>query len=360
MNRTEERIVTAIPRTIARWLAAVALLVVARPTAAEDEKDAKNPPAAVVKIAPIAATRSVFGDREVEFKVRVTAPRAIEGRAVWRLALGTATVKAGEVALAAGPDAPATVALKLPIPPVKDGVVLHTRLTVSATDAKGAAVATFEQDLWVFPTNPFADRATWLKSLKLSLYDPAGATAKVLTAADVPFDAVRDVDNLAGVKEGVLVVGEGVSFAEEKGLAAALEKLVAGGVVVLCLAPSAGEIVVPGLGGPAGGVRELSFRQDVVSRLDKRLDPDGGPGGKAVASSLVVKPAGEGVVAEVTPGAAGWAWVEGRYDPGKGRLAVCGLAVVAKWEAGPTPRYLLARMLEHLTEPDQPKKESKP
>lgn len=355
MNRTEERSVNTTSRTHPRWLMAFALLTVALLTAAEDRKDAKDPPVATV--VPVAAPRSVFGDQEAEFTFRVTVLKATEGRVVWRLARGTATVKAGEVALTAGPDAPATVALKLPVPPVKDGVVLHTRLTVSATDTKGAVVAAHEQDLWVFPKNPFADRAAWLKSLKLSLYDPAGATAKVLTAADVPFDAVRDVDNLAGVKRGVLVVGEGVSFAEEKGLAAALEKLAAGGVVVLCLAPSAGAITVPGLGGPAGRVRELSFRQDVVDRLDKRLDPDGGPGGNAVDRSLAIKPAGDGVVAEVTPGADGWAWMECRYGPRKGRLAVCGLTVIAKWESGPTPRFLLARLLEHLTEADQSKKE---
>jgi hypothetical protein len=55
------------------------------------------------------------------------------------------------------------------------------------------------------------------------------------------------------------------------------------------------------------------------------------------------------VVGEVAAGADGWAYLEAEY-PSRGRLVICGFGLLGKpWDAGPTPRYLFARMLEHIT-----------
>jgi hypothetical protein len=167
------------------------------------------------------------------------------------------------------------------------------------------------------------------------------------------------VDAVAELKEGVVIIGEGTSFKEEKGLAAELQKRAAAGLVVLVLAPKEGEVIVPGVGGPAGGLDNLTFRREIVRKLDKRLDPDGWlPDGKAVASTIAIKNGDDGVIGEVAAGPGGWPWIEANY--GKGRWAVCGLAIIAKWDAGPTPRFLFARMLEYLTdsETEKPKKEN--
>ncbi len=341
---------------------AVALLAAGAAAVDEPKKDDKekgNEKSAVVT--PTRVPGNVFGDEVSEFTFRLDTPRPIKGRIVWRVAAGTATVKTGEVEVAADAGKPSEFTIKIAVPPVKDGVIFHTRLTLSAVEDKELKpVATFERDLWVFPKDPFADRLEWLKKLKLTLYDPKGDTAKVFTAARVPFEEARDLDAVAAVKEGVLVVGEGLSFKDEKGLAAALHKLATGGLTVLVLAPAGGAVSIPGVVEPAAGLDELCFRRDIVRKLDKRLDPDGwAPDGKAVASSVVVKSGDDGA-SEVVPGGAGWSWVEARAPTGKGRWALCGLGIVAKWEAGPTPRFLFARLLEHVTdsEPEQTKKEN--
>ena len=324
--------------------------------AAADDEAKPKPDAAIVSVR---APGNVFGGKVTEYKFTVEAKKVVKGRVTWRLAAGTATVTASEVNFAAAPDAPATIAIKLAVPPLKDGVVLLTKLTI-ATIAAGQTkpLATHEQDVWVFPEDPFADKAEWLKGLKFKLYDPVGATSKLLAAAKVPFDELRDVDAVAGSKEGVVIVGEGVSFKEERGLSAALDKLAASGRVVLSLAPADGELVVPGLGGPADKQQQLSFRRDIVRQLDKRFDPDGwSADAKTVASTIGVKANDGAAVGEVAP-AGGWPWAEAGYTHG-GRWAVCGLAVIARWEALPTPRFLLVRMLEHLTEPERPKTEPK-
>ena len=313
-----------------------------------------------VRIGAVRVPGNVFGDADAEFQFRVESTRAVKGRLVWRVAEGTATVKHGEVPLDIAANKPTDVAVKVAIPPVKEGVVADWKLTVTVVEAK--AVATFEQALWVFPKNPFHDRTEWLKKLKINLFDPKGDTAKVLTAAGVPFEEINSVEALADVKEGLVITGEGVAFKDEKGLGPALVKLATGGVPVLVLAPAAGEMTIPGLAGPAGGFEDLCFRRDMVRKLDKRLDPDGWlPDGKAVTSSLAIKADEAAGGAEVIAGPGGWPWAEVGHGTGKdkGRWLFCGLAVVAKWEAGPTPRFLLAKMLAYLTDTDtdQPKKE---
>jgi hypothetical protein len=303
-------------------------------------------------ITPRLASGNVFGGQETEYRLKVESSRPIQGRAIWRFAGGTATVAAGEAKLDVIPGKAASVTFKFQAPPVKEGVVLHTRLTVSAVDGGRKTVAVHDQDVWVFPKDPFASRTEWLKKLKIGLYDPAGATAKLLTASNVPFDLARDIDILGARQDGLVIVGEGVSFREERGLAAVLERLAASGVPVLCLAPADGELAIPGIGGPAAHQRELSFHRDIARRLDKRFDLQGGdPTARTVASTIAVKPVEGSAVGVVLPDG-GWPWVETRNGSGEGLWAVCGLALVGRWEDGPAPRYLFVRMLEYLTQSD--------
>jgi hypothetical protein len=337
---------------VRRTLPVVGLLLASLAAAANEPVKAAK---AEVAITPGSPRGNVFGGEESTLAFQISTTRAVKGRLVWRLAAGTATVAAGDEALEADAKAPAAVTLKLAIPPVKDGTVLHTRLTVSVVepDRKGS-VAAFEQDVWGFPHDPFAGRSAWLEMLRITLFDPKGDTGKAFTAAKVPFDEVRSLEALGEIKEGTVIVGEGVSFKDERGLAEVLQKLAEGGRSVLVLAPSGGELPVPGLAAPGDRFEDVTFRRSVVRKLDKRLDPAGWlPDGRVVASSLTVK-SGEGAVAgEVVAGEAGWPWVEARTVKGKGRWLFCGLAVVAKWNDGPTPRFLFAKILEHLSDPNQ-------
>src|SRR5262249_17729682 len=103
--------------------------------AATQSTNGEVPKKSAVTITPTRAWGNVFGDQEIEFKFRVDAVKAVKGKVVWRLAAGTATIKGGEVDLAANPNGPAEIAIKLPVPPVKDGIIFHTRLTLSALES---------------------------------------------------------------------------------------------------------------------------------------------------------------------------------------------------------------------------------
>jgi hypothetical protein len=293
----------------------------------------------------------LFGDQEVKRSFQVRATEAWQGRVAWRFTAGGQTLASGESPAAAAPGKPATIAIRLPVPPVRDGVVLETRLVVAAY-AAGAArpEATRGSTFWVFPRDPFADRGEWLKARKITLFDPRETTAPVLRKAGVPFAQTRNVDALGGLREGLLVVGEGVSFKEERGLPEVLLRAASRGLPVLCLAPAEGTFPIPGVDhAPPPTPAGLAFRQqDVIGRLDRRLDTAWPPDGKVVASRIALRSDGTAVVGEAGTGADGWPWLEIEYPDKGGRLLLCGFGIITHWEAGPAPRFLFAQLLQLL------------
>ena len=304
--------------------------------------------------APSWTNLTAGSDIKVPFTVK--GGGAFQGRAVWTFTdAGTNRVFSrgrGEAPIAA-----ATFTIELAVPPINPDVILKTHLSVSVV-ANGKHVAGYEKTMWIFPADPFANRSKWLKDLKITLYDsdPRSKTAAALKGLKVPFAETNNLAGLAELKEGVVLVGEGISFKDEPGLAEVLIQAASRGVSVLCLAPLAGPFPLPGTdnGLPAPGSLVLK-RQDVITRLDKRLDASAwAPDGQVLASAFQIKAEEGQVIAEVQPAppvasGKGWSWLQLDYPERKGRFVMCGFGLIRHWDASPTPRYLLARLLEHVT-----------
>jgi len=326
-------------------LAAVAILWVAAPQALGAESD--------VSVTVLEGFSTFFGGRRAEFHCTVTAKASFKGRLSWSLTVGRRTLARGETSVAAGPRKVGTVEIQCDLPQVAEGVVMPAVLSVAcyAPNARTPA-ASLAKSLWIFPDNPFASRSRWLKQLRIHLFDPAGKTRKVLRKQAIPFTETGNVDSLTAMDRGVLIIGEGTSLKEYRGLPRIMVQVAAKGIPVLCLAPSNGQFVLPGtertdLPRPS----RIAFRRaDVIRELDKRLDAGTWPpDGKLAAGGLALKSDRDRVIAQVVAGEAGWPWLEARFAGGRGKLIVCSFALIRKWDAGPTPRFLFARLLEYAT-----------
>ena len=151
------------------------------------------------------------------------------------MSIDNAVVQRQEIALPANAQ-PAKVTLRIPY--VREGLVVDGKLVVALIlDGQTTPAATFTKTLRVYPYQPFYQRTRWLKELNITLYDPGTRMAARLQELDIPFTEVRETAALADIKSGVVLIGEGASFAEEPDLPATLNKLAANVAAhcVLCL-----------------------------------------------------------------------------------------------------------------------------
>jgi hypothetical protein len=242
------------------------------------------------------------------------------------------------------------VEIRVPVPPVREGVVLATDLSVTLYQDRSAGVETnVTRRLWVFPENPLADRLAWLKTLDLRLFDPAKKTAEAFTRAGIPFKTVPTLDVVPSLHSSVVVIGEGVSARNYRGLGDVMAHAMAAGVPILCLSVTEGTVKLPGLGETAEKPDEICFRRNAVIReLDKRLDDEvWPPDGRIVIGGFQIKGERGPIVVEAVPAGQGWPWLEIRQGE-RGRIVLCGFGIVSKWDAGPTAKCLLAAILERL------------
>lgn len=297
----------------------------------------------VIKIEPREAWSGYFGGQEVDVGFRFTNGGAQSLRVGWAARIQKQVVARRELTVASKAGQPAEFTVRLKLPDAEPRVILPAAVAITLDGRE-----VLERPLWIFPRDPFSDHRKTLSALPITLFDPEKRTAQLLDKLEIAVKEVRNVEALAEVAGGLILIGEGLSFRDYRGLPAVMLAAAARGNRVLCLAPVGGSLELPGASSSeAGNVRSLSFRRaDVIAEFDKRLDYRAWPtDGKVVASGIRLIGERGPVVAEVTKGDAGWPWLEVAYPSG-GRFILCSFAIVEKWESGPAPRYVFQHVLE--------------
>ena len=315
------------------WLG-LAAIVIFSPVRADD----------AIVIDPVEQWSSVFADSETRWTYRFSSEQPLNGPAAWRLTINHRLAANGEFDLI--DDAKKVIDRKVALrwPKINAGQIQAAQLVVSIGTSR------HERTVWLFPRDPFTDRRDWLKGLKLKVFDPNGETIARFTAADIPYESLRTTDAFDEVTEGIVIISEGCSLRKQDEVIDSVRQLAARGISVLCLASVDGQFVFPGEKPQPISVQLRRF--DVICELDKRLDAAWWPKGSSQLSGLRFGAESDEVMAEVSDNAKAWPWCEWRYESDSDKQAHfiwCGFGLIRSWDDSPTPRYLLAAILERLS-----------
>lgn len=285
---------------------------------------------------------AAFGGTSATWRVEAFGAHAAEGHVAWSLEVGGGVIARREQSVRLDPASPESVEIAADLPEVRAGIAVEGRLQVALLDEGRQPLAELEQPVFVFGQDPAAERKQWLRELDLRLFDPSGDTAQRLDELGWPYRRIANPAAFAALGGGTLIVGEGCSLRENRGLMDAAIRAAEGGAHVVVLAPADGAFAPPG---PAEGGSEPAalhfYGPEFVRELDKRFDvlPARAAfrlGGTRTGAEVAVVPEG------------GWAFVEARWPDG-GALALVGPGLLDLWETSPVPRHLLVRLLEWTT-----------
>ncbi len=312
-----------------------------------------------IQIAPVENCTTAFAGKEFKVSMRIIAaegePGVPGGTLQWSHSANQRMIAQGEVQLNRGPSTKADLVLRSP--ELRDGVIFATTVTTDfVPQGKTEAAATLQRTLTLFPRNPLADRSEWAKSLDIELFDPTENTAPVFEDLKLPYRTVRNVSVVDDPRQaGIVIIGEGTSLVKYRALVETAMNAAASGRRIIMLAPSEGGFSLPGTiddGKPNRAFPgELRFSgTQVITQLDKRLDAKSWIGtGNVIPSRLLKIESRRGrVEAHVSNTAPGWPWLEVRFPDTNGVFIICGFQIIKHWENGPTPRFLLVRILESL------------
>lgn len=303
------------------------------------------------QLVPVNNRSCVFADDKTLFgySIQNAEARDVDWRVDWSLLAGDRTITRGssEVRLLGGSDSP-QLNVQIPTPPLRDSVILPVQLQMTWT--AGGKKYQHNRPLYIFSRNPFATRKAFLKNAQIKLFDSDSKTVELLDKNEIPHTRLLNLSAIDLVTEGIVLVGEGVSFRKQRKLSESLLRAAQRGVPVLCLAPSEGDfpLAIQQDGQLTRPSRLVLERGEVVRRYDKRFDE------VPTICHLSLESRRNEVVISAANGKDDWSWLNMEFPaeaPGmpSGRLIVCGLGIVSHWDTSPVPRYLFVHLLEELT-----------
>jgi len=330
-----------------QWLSGLstilcALVITTYAWAAEEDEN-------VASIQPLSPQCDYFAGQKESLSYQLKSTELIQGKVLWQYAAGARTLARGEAPLQLAAGGSSVYELPIEFPPVREGIVFETRMVITIVDGD-KELARHEQPIWLFSQDPFVNRREWLERLDVHLYDPEDATVERFEEAKIPYKRITNSNVLTEFEGGILVIGSGTSLSKNRGLTDNLMKLAQRGVRILCIAPVDGEFPWP-TREEHPGLSSVQFSsKQAIRDVDKRLNPE--------FDSLADQPQQRNIVALVSrrgqlrvnlsEHASGWPWWQVRFDKDGTCILVC-FDLIRHWESSPTPRFLLAGLLEKLS-----------
>ncbi|MCA9258582.1 MAG: hypothetical protein KDA61_05260 [Planctomycetales bacterium] len=240
--------------------------------------------------------------------------------------------------------------IKLESPVLEPGVTLATELHLSHPGNRLEG----HVNLHIFSPDAFAHVDRNAIASLLHVFDPEGATAHALDAADIAYrriDLLGDVDT---ARAGLLLVGEGAALDAPAGLWSALLAAAQRGVDVAVFAPASGKVACEFLATPQNDspVNVIWGESLDLRRYDERFEerrarffenstPRRGFSLACVRNRMHLQFGVE----------EGWSSCEFEFatpatGQRAGRLSLSCLPLASQWHVSPVPRYLLLHLLD--------------
>ena len=299
------------------------------------------------------AWTNLFAGKSARLTCEVIAKQDGGATLQWSVAVAGAVIARGEQAVDFQADETKGVSWDVELPELRAGVVAEASLEIGLRARDGSPpfeAVPVRVPLLVSSPEVTAQRAEWLKSCELVLFDPAGKTADAFARSRIPH-RVAEEPQCAHLSPGLIVYGEGID--EERLEAvwrAAVEAAVSGRRVLVLSSPRAAVPVERLMTPQEDAVESIRLRRsDIITLWDKRWDAIEWPApGRLVASSLHWTARGDVPLVEFRNDRDGWHWLDVRHRNG-GRLMWSGWGIVESWEATPMARLVLVKMLEELS-----------
>ncbi len=305
----------------------------------------------VVRIIDHQPWSCLFAGQEYQNMFTLEPSGSFSGRMAWRVEVNNRIVANGEKKSSFGLAGPAQFETAFELPPLENGLVVEGKFILTITDtATDKVAARLEKKLHIFGRRPVIAQSAWQKHNKIYLFDPPGTTAQAFEDIELPFTAIHNPDALAAIKDGIIVIGAGLSWRDYRGLFGNTITAAAAGARVLCLAPAEGSTPLPGTQGAEypDPSRMMFSGNDIITRFDKRFDYYIWPtDGHVSAGGFQLEGGRAGITGNIVARGQGWPWVEMHFPDG-GQFLLCNFALIDKWEAGPVPRFLLVSILENM------------
>ena len=285
--------------------------------------------------------RDLFAGQTAVYHIISNSPN-VTTNLIWRLSYNNRTLSQGTIDIDKDSSKGAPAELALPVPMVKEGVIVPADLTLMA----GAGpVPLLKEKFYIFPAAPFTFQEKWLADLKIGLYDPQKTTQNIFESMGVPFHPFSNIDALSSFEGKLFIVGQDMDLGQDSGFWDGLCTLAQRQVPILVLAPKKGRLTFTD-----ETQRLVLSREGIIHELDKSLDTAWAPEGRTSISGIKVSSQENNTYGQVEPGPENWPWVEITFNNG-GRIIICGFDFAGTADHSPAPRYFLARLIDYLINP---------
>lgn len=185
----------------------------------------------------------IFAGRQTPYTVSLTSDKNSSVFLSWKLISNNRILSKGQEAIRFTSDEPVTRHILLQTPKMKPGAVLKAKFMIEAIDIEDPDIKAYlEISLDLYGDNIFIAEQTIYQQMKIQLFDPAGETAKLMTALQLPFQSVAKQQLFNQAAQGLIVVGAGIELDQHRGLMVGLIELARQGRKILILQPRSGII----------------------------------------------------------------------------------------------------------------------